>query len=94
MLALRVTDYGFGEYARLYIPDYDSAFRSVALQLVNHDKANNRDIAEALHRPAVLVEHILNGLESRGLIGAQTFAEGPVFIYKVSPELKRLLRGN
>ena len=94
MLALRVTDYGFGEYARFYIPDYDSAFRSVGLQLVNHDRNNSRDIAEALDRPAVLVEHTLNDLVNRRLIGARTFAEGLMYIYKVSPELKRMLREN
>ncbi len=92
VLALRVTDYGFSEYARVYIPDYDSVFRSVALQLVNHDRNNSRDIVEVLDRPAVLIEHVLNVLANRGHIGAQTFDGGLMFIYKVSPELKRLLR--
>ncbi len=92
LLTLRVTDYGFGEYARVHIPDYDSVFRSVALQLVNHGKNNSRKILEALDQPAVLVEHCLNVLADRGYIGAQTFDGGLMFIYKVSPELKRFLR--
>ena len=87
-----VTDYGFGEYARVHIPDYESVFKSVALQLVNQHKNNSRKIVEALDQPAVLVEHLLNVLANRGYIEAQTFDGGLMFIYKVSPELKRMLR--
>ncbi len=92
VLALRVTDYGFGEYARSYVPDYDAVLRSVALQLVNHGKNNSQEIVEALDQPAVLVEHLLNVLANKGYIGARTFDGGLMFIYEVSPELKRFLR--
>ncbi len=92
LFTLMVTDDGFGEYARVHIPDYESVFRSVALQLVNHGKNNSRKIVEALDQPAVLVEHLLNVLANKGYIEAQTFDGGLMSIYKVSPELKRMLR--
>jgi hypothetical protein len=93
LLLLRVTNYGFGEYARTYLPGYDSAFRSVALDLVNHNRNDSRDIVKATELPAVLVEHVLNWFDSRGYIGVQTFSDiGWLFIHTISPELKRWLQ--
>jgi hypothetical protein len=46
-----LTDYGFGEYARTDLPDYNELFRSVALQIVNHNRQNADDIAESLVAP-------------------------------------------
>jgi len=93
LLFLRVTDYGFGKYAGTYIPHYDSAFRSVALDLVNHDRNNSRDVVEATELPAVLVEHVLNQFDRRGYIGMQTLGDSAlIYIHTISPELKRWLR--
>jgi hypothetical protein len=93
LLALRPTNYGFGEYARTYMPDYDSAFRTVALDLVNNDRNDSRHVVQTLGMPAVLVEHVLNEFETRGYIGMQTLGSGVIYIHTVSPELKRWLRG-
>ncbi len=42
---LWVTDYGFDSYARTYLPEYDSLFKSVALQIVNHEIRSSEEIA-------------------------------------------------
>jgi len=89
---LRPTNYGFGEYARKYLPDYDSIFRSVALDIVNHQRNDSRQIVKALGLPAVIVEHVLNELHGRRYIGKQTMGSGLIYIHTVSPELKRWLR--
>ena len=93
LLLLGVTDYGFDKYARTYIPNYDAAFQTVALDLVNHDRNNSREIEEATELPAVLVEHVLRQFNSRGYIGIQTVSDiATIYIDTVSPELKRWLR--
>jgi hypothetical protein len=93
LLYLTVTNYGFGIYGRTFIPNYDSASRAVALDLVNPDRNNSNDIVEATELPAVLVEHVLRELGRRSYIGMETIGDtGLIYIHSVSLEPKRWLR--
>jgi hypothetical protein len=93
LLLIGVTDYGFDKYARTYIPHYDAAFRTVALDLVNHDRNNSREIEGATGLPAALVEHVLRQFNRRGYIGIQTVSDiATIYIDTISPKLKRWLR--
>jgi len=63
-----ITVYGFDEYARVYIDDYDSILESVAFQIVNLNKMDNLSISASLNQPQMIVDHVLDVLENKGLI--------------------------
>jgi hypothetical protein len=92
VLALTVTDYGFDQYVRTYLPEYESLFRAVALEIVNHNRQTGDDIADALGRPPIIVEHIVRELDRMGYIKSQQFPGGLVYIHGPTAELKRWLR--
>jgi hypothetical protein len=92
VLALTVTDYGFDQYARTYLPEYESLFRAVALEIVNYNRQTGDDVADALGRPPIIVEHIVRELDRMGYIKSQQFPGGLVYIHGPTTELKRWLR--
>lgn len=87
-----ITIYGFDEYARTYVEDYNALVESVALQLINFDKKNNSSIALALDKPQMLVDHVLNIFMQQALIKADEYNEGLIYIFEVSTKLKRMLK--
>lgn len=89
---MKVTDRGFKVYARSYIPDYDNIYRAVALEIVNRDAKDVGTIAKAIEQPAVVVEHVLNELDSRNLLKIQRYLSEGVVIETVRPGLKRWLQ--
>jgi len=86
-----ITVSGFDKYARVYIDDYDSIFESVAFQIVNLNNMDNKSILTSLNQPQMVVDHILDVLENKGLIRLSK-PHGGVSVSDVSPELKRMLR--
>ncbi len=88
-----ITVYGFEKYAHAYIEGYNSIFQSVAFQIVNHDKKNNKSISMALNQPQMIVNHILDVLQISGKIKVTNEGGGGrnICIFSVSPELKRML---
>jgi hypothetical protein len=92
LLYFTVTDFGFEQYARAYLPNYDSLTRDVALQILNHNKQSSEDTAEALEQPRAVVEHIIAEFEHRNYVDLAGYATGgTLFILRVKPELKRWL---
>lgn len=87
----KITPYGFDEYARAYMSGYDKIIESIAFQIVNSNKEDNKSISESLNQPLMVVDHILDLLESKGYI-TQAKAIGLTEIVDVSPTLKRKLR--
>jgi hypothetical protein len=83
---------GFQTYAENFIADYSSVFTAVCARLVNNRGGVADEIARSLGKPPLLVEHIFDSLELRGLVkgGRST---GGFEIYEVSPQLRRLLKG-
>jgi hypothetical protein len=92
IINIKVSDYAFDEYARTFLPDYDEAYRSVALEIVNHGRHNGQDIVRSLNQPSVIVDHILRKMWNSGRIKAQEFAMGLIYIHEATPELKRWLQ--
>jgi hypothetical protein len=87
-----VTDYGFGEYARTYVPDYPGLMRAVALKIVNEELRDDASIGTSLGQPRLLIDHILERFTQQGLIKPLKPLGGGYFITQVSPELKRRLQ--
>lgn len=89
-LYLTLTDIGFDEYGRIYIPEYESLVRSVGFEIVNGEERQSNAMAENLGISSVILEHILGLLESWGYI--ELFVEtGPLSVSDVSPKLRRWL---
>lgn len=86
--SLRVTDWGFDEYARTFLPGYNSLKRSVGLEIVNHDAQRSDEIAQSIDSPQVIVEHILAQFEARGWITTRQETLPWMDISDVSPELE------
>lgn len=88
--------YGFEQYAKAYVDDYEQIKESVAFYVVNHAQTNQvtkDEIPIALRQPSMMVHHILKVLEQRDLIQIVEASEGEIWVVGVSVELKRMLSG-
>jgi hypothetical protein len=87
----RVTPIGYEEYATSYVDGYDSIVRSVALQILNTDQKNSRDISETLKLPIMMVNHIIQRFEARSWLKVIKSSTGDFNLsaYNLHPELKR-----
>jgi hypothetical protein len=90
----QITTFGFDQYSRVYIKDYNLILKSVALQIINHNQTESINIASALHQPLMVVNHIFEVFEQQGWIGVNRIATGDnnLSIYQVRPEFKRWVR--
>jgi hypothetical protein len=86
-----VTLYGFDEYARTYIAEYDSLFKEVMSQIVNLKRKDADEIARELGKPSIFVGHILRILKGEGLVVLAETHSGKIRILDISAELKRRL---
>lgn len=91
---LEITPYGFSEYGKVYLPDYNDLINAVAARIVNAGEVGNQEITRAVGRPQILVDYALDVLRSAGMIQvAKTLgSERPAQVTSVSPELKRQLQ--
>ncbi len=88
-----ITTYGFEQYAKTCIEDYENIFQMVCARIVNYNEKANKQIIQALRQPEILVDHILSVLNNNGLIKISSMISGrTILISSVSPELKRILR--
>jgi len=85
-----LTVYGLSEYIRFYIKDFSSITEQVCYHILNNN-LSNIDIAVKLNKPSILVDHVFNILEQRGLVNFNKTVSGRFLLYKISPELKRML---
>jgi hypothetical protein len=90
MYLCTVAPFGFENYARHCVPDYDEIVKGVAACLVNKRMFIDHAIAEDLEQPHLIVEHVLNEFERRGWIGQIKFY-GHAQVYQIRPELPRWL---
>jgi hypothetical protein len=89
IVMIKVTDFGFDQYARTYVPDYESVVRGVSLQILNQNERQSREIAQSLEQPQAIVDHVLNTLESNGDIKLHKPLGGSIYVLTVSPRLRR-----
>lgn len=91
---LRITPFGFDQYARLYILDYATVLKAVALRIINHDEKDTIQISSSLDQPLMVINHIAEVFENKGCVGINRIATGDhnLRIYSISPEFKRWSR--
>lgn len=89
----RITPGGFDEFARR-VNGYETVMSRIYAEMLNYGVQNNRVLAEKLGTPCVLINHVLDISEDRGLIKQSKTIGGGRNVYYISPELKRLVRDN
>lgn len=67
---------------------------SIASQIINHGKKDNKAINEVLKQPQQVVDFILDVMHDRGWIRVSKAAAGWIHVSQVFPEMKRALREN
>jgi hypothetical protein len=87
----RVTTYGLDNYARSYISDYSETLETTISLLVNEGINSNAGIQEKFDKPIVIINHILNVLESKNHVKLSKTIGGMIQIYNVSASLRRAL---
>lgn len=87
----RVTTYGLDNYARSYIPDYSETLEKIVSLIVNEDINSNLGILDKMDKPILIINHILNVLESNNHVKLSKTIGGMVQIYNVSASLRRAL---
>ena len=93
MLAFTITLHGMEEYARTFIPDYDTIVERVVVQLVNGSgRDTDSGIADEVGTTRLLAEHVLDVLAARGLIQSTKMTGPTTLVTNVSPQLGRILQ--
>lgn len=87
----QLTTYGLESYARNCIPDYEEKITAVISALINRQLADNASIEGELGESRLLINHILDVLESNGHLKQAKMIGGLCRVYNLSPSLKRSL---
>ena len=77
---------GFKKYAYAYLPTYDSVIESVVYQIAE-GTLDHKAIAATLKEKQILVDHVINVLDQKGVLEAISHVGG-MSIDSVSPRLK------
>jgi hypothetical protein len=87
----QLTTSGFDAYLTVFVENYDRDFGTVCKEIVNTDNVDDRAICSAtgIVRPIVL--HVIDHLESMGLVNASHTSAGS-HVYHVAVELRRKLK--
>ncbi|MCZ2722975.1 toll/interleukin-1 receptor domain-containing protein [Marinomonas sp. 15G1-11] len=86
-----VTTYGLDNYARSYVPDYSEILEKIVSLIVNENINSNTSIQEKVAKPILIINHILNVLESSSHLKLFKTSGGIVQIYNISASLRRVL---
>jgi hypothetical protein len=88
-----ITTFGFQEYAKIYIPNYNELITTVASFLVNGEDnvQESNKISKELSIPLVLVNHIIDLFKQNGFVDSKSMTGNITLVYNLSPELKRRL---
>lgn len=91
--SVTLTGFGIETYAHNFIPEYAHLRKDVVHQIVNLERQSSRAIATALDQPILLINHIVDTLESQKAFKTikTNSADDDRHIYQVSPLLKREL---
>jgi hypothetical protein len=86
---IRVTTDGFEQFAKAYIPDYQSTVQAVKSAIVNENVDSNSDLQAKIGKDQFLINHILELLRDQGYIQLEHFGGGQISVYSVSVKLRR-----
>lgn len=88
---IQLTRYGFQQYARAYIADYNKLIETIASAIVNQNIDNNFALRERTDKAQFLIDHALDVLEGQGYIQLAKYINGQIHVFDVSVKLKRAL---
>jgi len=91
IMFFEITTFGFDKYVRKFISEYDEKTTTIIALIVNKNIYSGEKLAEDSQIEIVLVNHILNMLESNGYLKLISTESGSLIIAEVSPKLKRIL---
>jgi len=85
----KITTYGFETFAKLYLPDFDDLVVRVLVEIINKDLRLNKEVAESLDVPQVLVDYALDVLAARNYVQISKAFGGQTIIVAVTASGKR-----
>lgn len=89
-----ISHHTFADYLKIKTQNYELLFKQVSLEMINNGIKKSEAIATKLGQPHVYIAHLLDKMESEGLIRLAKDFGGSRRITNVSAELKRRLHQN
>ncbi len=87
-----ISTFGFDQFARANIDNYEEKTNDICIKLINHSLKNNVDVVDMTKYPLALVNHVFDLLENKGLINMVKALGGLYIVTNISPEFKRIFR--
>lgn len=91
ILHFKIEDYGFDEFVRVSIKNFDELLKKIVSNIINSEMKNSNEYAFRLKLPLVLVNHVFTILEKNKLIKVVKILGDGMNIFQISPELKRIV---
>jgi hypothetical protein len=89
---IRISTYGFNEYAREWLPNYEKLVRDIGFCICNEGLEDATVIEQRFQQPKSLIGRILDTLEDSGFIKQIKPLGVAARIFRVEPQLKRWLQ--
>jgi hypothetical protein len=86
---IQVSTDGFQQFAKAYLPDYESTIQTVASAILNESVESNSDLQAKIGKSQFLINHILDVFEGQDYIQLEKFGDGRISVYSVSVKLRR-----
>jgi len=86
---IQVSTDGFQQFAKAYIPGYESTIQAVASAILNENVDSNSDLQVRIGKSQFLINHILDLLENQGYLRLEKYGAGLWEVYSVSVKLRR-----
>ncbi|MCH5431594.1 hypothetical protein LT991_02080, partial [Leptospira interrogans serovar Canicola] len=84
--------HGFEIYIQSNFTDFTTIFNKACMNILNEGLNTNFQIAENMNAHILIVNHIFEKLEEKGLIKSIKDMSGRYRIHYISPELKRIFK--
>ena len=92
--AFKITSYGFGNYLKRELPEFDSLRAQISVLLATNAADNTQTISAAVNLPLRTTAFFLDSLHEAGLIKMAVLGTASIRqVYEVSPELRRQTQG-
>jgi len=91
-----ITTYGFDEYVRAYVSEYDNVLQKVLHILAMCESTDNYVISAEVDAKDLVIDHVIEVLEENGYIKKTVSMVGArpmLHVYDISPEIRRMLEG-
>lgn len=92
--AFKITSFGFGNYLKRELPEFDSFRAKISVLLATNAAENTRTISAAVTLPQRATAFFLDSLDEAGLIKMAVPGTASMrLVYEISPELRRQTQG-